>query len=103
MNCFMRPQPGGWKNGWQVPNIIISYRSTLGFFDQANAYYHLSYHYLQQTLKHTCTQFISIFFITLINLWLIYKHVKGDKDYMYHSYLRNLAEALAQAGGHHQK
>jgi len=45
MNCFVRPQSGGWKNGWQVPNIIMSYHSTLGFVDQANAY-RLSYHYL---------------------------------------------------------
>jgi len=54
-------------------------------------------------LKHACTQFISVFFIALVNLWLIYKHVKGNKDYTYHSYLHNLAEALEWAGGHHQK
>jgi len=80
----------------------MSYHSTLGFVDQANAY-RLRYHYLHQTLKQTCAPFICIFFITLVNSWLIYKHVKGDKDYTYHSYLHDLAEALVQAGGHHQK
>jgi len=78
------------------------HRSTLGFVDQANAY-RLRYHYLHQTLKHTRAQFISIFFITLVNSCLIYKHLKGDKDYTYRSYLRDLAEALARAGGHHRK
>jgi len=80
----------------------MSYRSTLGFVNQGNAN-RLRYHYLHRTLKHTRAQFISIFFIALVNSWLIYKHVKGDKDYMYRSYLRDLAEALARAGGHHQK
>jgi len=80
----------------------MSYHSTLGFVDQANAY-RPRYCYLHRTLKHTRAQFISIFFLALVNSWLIYKHVQGDKDCTYRSYLRDLAEALARAGGHQQK
>jgi len=57
---------------------------------------------IEHSSIHMLNSFPS-FFITLVNWWLIYKHLKGDKGYTYHSYLRDLAETLAWAGGHHQK
>jgi len=57
---FEKPGNAGYKNGIPVPNFIATYRSTLGYVDQANAF-RLRYRFRHRILKHTRAQFISIF------------------------------------------
>jgi hypothetical protein len=89
-----------WRNGRPIPNITHGYHSTLGFVNQANTY-HLHYHFLHQTFKHTCTQFQTIFFIAIINSWILHSHI-NERKILYHNFLHELAKALAAASGNQQ-
>jgi hypothetical protein len=89
-----------WKNGRPILNIICGYHSTLGFVDQANAY-HLHYCFLHQMFKHTCTQFQTIFFITIVNSWILHSHI-NERKILYCDFLCELTEALAAASGNQQ-
>jgi len=92
-NYYKRPAAAGWKNGVPIPNYMASYRSTLGFVDQANAY-RLRYRFLHRTMKHTRVQFLSILFLAVVNAWILYKHVNQKNDVTYRQYFRALMDAL---------
>jgi len=99
---FEKPGNAGYKNGIPVPNFIATYRSTLGYVDQANAF-RLRYRFRHRILKHTRAQFISIFFLAIVNSWVLYKHVNKKMEFTYREFFRELIESLGQAGGRHRK
>jgi len=101
-NLFEKPGNAGYKNGIPVPNFIATYRSTLGYVDQANAF-RLRYRFRHRILKHTRAQFISIFFLAIVNSWVLYKHVNKKMEFTYREFFRELIESLGQAGGRHRK
>jgi len=45
----------------------------------------------------------SIFFLAIVNSWVLYKHVNKKMEFTYREFFRELIESLGQAGGRHRK
>jgi hypothetical protein len=89
------------EEGNMIPQVIAHYRATLGYVDRANSY-RLRYPWRHRIFKHTRVQFMHLFFLAIVNSWILYCHVNKSKI-RYRLFLLQLMEGLAAKGGTHRQ
>jgi hypothetical protein len=104
-NCFDKPRTyaskGRNNKKRKIPQVITLYHQTLSFVNHANSY-QLQYSWGHHTNKHTHVQFIHLFFLTIINSWILH-HYMNKVQVSYKEFFCQLLNGLASEGGEHHQ